>query len=175
KRSRERLFGLVPWAIQPVRRVLGISRPVALITSMSKPEDQRPFVTWIQEQKEFDIRRLHVVVEDRTFTRGASRDLHRYLPEDTEPSWEIDWHDLPVDAAGNYDTNIPGDLLATQREMDKIVTDNITQYDLVIDLSAGPPLVVLALSLLAMHYSITAIFVKHRNGDNTVTRVLPRE
>ncbi len=65
--------------------------------------------------------------------------------------------------------------MATQREIDKIIIDNLTQYDLVIDLSAGPPLIVLALSLLAMHYSITAIFVRHKDGENALTRVLPRE
>ncbi|MHA1925681.1 MAG: hypothetical protein ACW974_07175 [Candidatus Thorarchaeota archaeon] len=174
KSSRIRLFGLVPWAIQPVRRVLGVTRPAALITSMSRPEDQRPFITWLNEQKDFDIRSLHVIVEDRTFARGSSRDLARYLPEKAEPKWEIQWHDLPVDSAGNYDTNIPGDVMLTQREIENIITDNIKQFDLVIDLSTGPPLIVLALSLLAMHYSLSAIFVNHKDGSNIITRVLPR-
>ncbi|MFQ5831200.1 MAG: winged helix-turn-helix domain-containing protein [Candidatus Thorarchaeota archaeon] len=175
KDSQHRKFALTPWAVQPVRRVLGVIRPVAMLTSMSRPEDQRPFVTWLNDQKDFDVSKLHVIVEDRTFTRGSMRNLERYLPKGAKPKWETVWNDMPVDATGNFDTNIPGDLMATQREIDKIIIDNLTQYDLVIDLSAGPPLIVLALSLLAMHYSITAIFVRHKDGENALTRVLPRE
>ncbi|MFX1602746.1 MAG: winged helix-turn-helix domain-containing protein [Promethearchaeota archaeon] len=175
KDSQLRKFALTPWAVHSVRRVLGVTRPIALLTSMSRPEDQRPFVTWLNDQKEFDVAKVHVIVEDRTFTRGSSRDLDRYLPDGAKAKWEIEWNDLPVDAAGNFDTNIPGDLMATQREIDKIIVDNITQNDLVIDLSAGPPLIVLALSLLAMHYSISAFFVRHKEGETALTRVLPRE
>jgi len=42
KQSQYRLFELEPKAIHPVRRALEISKPLLYVTSLSRPEDQRP-------------------------------------------------------------------------------------------------------------------------------------
>jgi len=187
--SRERQFGLTPWAIQPVRRAIGVNRPVLLITSMSRPEDQRPFVNWISHQEEFDIVKLRVLVAEGTYRRGASRNLMRHVPAEMEEKGKTDavdkrtyleklfegaWEDLPLDAVGDFDTSIPGDLTATYGRIETTVQNNLPEYEIVVDLSTGPPLIPTALSLVAMHYSLTAIFIRHHSGGSTVSRVLPR-
>ncbi|NHJ12509.1 MAG: hypothetical protein EAX95_02480 [Candidatus Thorarchaeota archaeon] len=190
KDSRERQFGLTPWAIQPVRRALGVKRPILLLTSMSHPEDQRPFVAWISNQTEFDVVRLRIIVADGTFRRGASRNLMRHVPAeiedkaDSETSYkrtylekllDSPWEDLPLETVGDFDTSIPGDLMATYSKIETIVQNNLPEYEVVVDLSTGPPLIPTALSLVAMNYSLTAVFIRHHGGASTVTRVLPRE
>lgn len=190
KDSRERQFGLTPWAIQPVRRAIGVNRPVMLIASMSRPEDQRPFVSWISHQEDFDIVKLRVLVAEGTFRRGASRNLMRHVPAESdergkdgaidkrtylEKLFESAWEDLPLDTVGDFDTSIPGDLTATYSRIEAVVQDYLPEYDVVLDLSTGPPLIPTALSLVAMHYSLTAIFIRHYSGGATVARVLPRE
>ena len=73
KQSQFRLFELEPKAIHPVRRALEISKPLLYVTSLSRPEDQRPFVQWLTNNPHFNPRKLLVFVEAAHWTRGVSR------------------------------------------------------------------------------------------------------
>ena len=103
-----------------------------------------------------------------------SKNLAKYIPDGTTKQWETNWHDLSVSVAGNFERGIQGDLMGTYREIEKIIDGDIRDYEVVLDLSMGPPNIALAFSLLAMKYSISAIYVNRQDGENIVTSVLPR-
>lgn len=174
RQSQERIFSLCPKAIHPVRRALGISRPKSLITALAQPENIRSFITWVCKQDTYNLDMIRLVVEEARFKRGVSKDIDRYIPDGTKKRWEEVWHELPLEVAGDNTSGIRGDLTATYQEIEQIILDDIRQYDSIMDLSMGPPTILVAMHLLANEYSLPAIYIKRHEGESdNITHVFP--
>jgi DNA-binding transcriptional ArsR family regulator len=174
RQSQQRIFSLCPKAIHSVRRALGVSRPKSLITAFAQPENIRPFITWVCKQDEYSLEVLRLVVEEARFKRGVSKDIDRYIPDGIKKRWEETWHELSLDIAGDNSSGIRGNLMATYQEIEGIILEDIVQYDCIMDLSMGPPTILVAMHLLANEYSLTAIYVERHEGEsNNVTQVFP--
>jgi hypothetical protein len=166
KQSQYRLFELEPRAIHPVRRALGITKPLLYITSLSRPEDQRPFVQWLANNPYFNPKKLLVFVEARHWTRGVSRIVDRFIPDDAFRRWTTEWIEVPDEVIGTDDETEYGHLKGTVDFMEAGIIDNIFMHDMVIDLTLGPSLITLALAKLATEYSITAFHVTRYDKTN---------
>jgi hypothetical protein len=166
KQSQYRLFELEPKAIHPVRRALGITKPLLYVTSLNRPEDQRPFVQWLTNNPYFNPKKLLVFVEARHWTRGVSRIVDRFIPDDAFRRWTTEWIEVPDEVIGTDDENEYGHLQGTFDFMETGIIDNIFVHDIVIDLTLGPSLIALALAKLAAEYSITAFHVTRYDRTN---------
>ncbi|RDE17491.1 MAG: hypothetical protein C4K49_02435 [Candidatus Thorarchaeota archaeon] len=176
KESQQRIFELHPRAIQSVRRALNVSRPKTLFTSIAHPEEARPLVMWLTKEATFNFAFLRMVVEQERFARGVSKNIDRYVPEGIEKKWQTTWHELPVKVVGYDEGRIRGDLMATYSHIEKIILEILPQTEPVVNLSTGPPLILMALSLLAMQYSLTSIYVQHYDAERTaITHIVPGE
>jgi DNA-binding transcriptional ArsR family regulator len=187
RQSQQRIYSLCPRAVHPVRRALRkfqsqrsnpirVPRPQSLITSMAQPENIRPFITWLCKQEELNLEVLRIVVEEVRFARGVSKDIQRYVPDDKPRRWKGHWHELPVDVVGDNASGIRGDLMVTYREIENLILEDIMQYDCIIDLSMGPPTLLVAMSMLANEYVLPAIYVRRHEGElDKITQVYPWE
>jgi DNA-binding transcriptional ArsR family regulator len=176
KDSQQRIFELHPRAIQSARRALGISRPGALITSIAQPEEARPLILWFVQEMTFNFKSLRLVVQQERFTRGVSKNIDRYVPDGTTKKWQTAWHELPVNVAGYDDGGKRGDLMATYAHVEKIILEVLPEYEPIVNLSTGPSVILLALCLIAMQYSLTAIYIQRPEGERTaITHIVPGE
>ncbi|MBN2229507.1 MAG: hypothetical protein JW779_07905 [Candidatus Thorarchaeota archaeon] len=166
KQSQYRLFELEPKAIHPVRRALGITKPLLYVTSLSRPEDQRPFVQWLTNNPHFNPRKLLVFVEARHWTRGVSRIVDRFIPDDAFRRWTTEWIEVPDEVTGTDDATEYGHLQQTVDFMEAAIIDNIFIHDMVMDLTLGPSLITLAMAKLSTEYSITAFHVTRYDVSN---------
>ena len=167
KQSQYRLFELEPKAIHPVRRALDISKPLMYVTSLSHPEDQRPFVQWLTNNPHFNPRKLLVFVEAAHWTRGVSRTVDRFIPDDSFRVWTTEWIEVPDEVTGTEDETEYGHLQGTVNFLEAAIIDNIFTHDMVIDLTLGPTLISLALAKLSAEYSITAFHVTRYDAANS--------
>ncbi len=166
KQSQYRLFELVPRAVLPVRRALEISKPLMYVTSLSNPEEQRPFVQWLANNPHFNPKRLLVFVEAVHWTRGVSRILDRFIPDDAFRVWTTEWIEVPDTVTGTTESQEYGDLQGTCDFLEDTLLKHLPDHDFVMDLTLGPTLVALAMAKLATEYSITAFHVTNYDVSN---------
>ncbi len=159
KQSQYRLFELDPRAIHPVRRVLGISKPLMYVTSLNNPEDQRPFVQWLVNNPYYNPKKLLVFVEAVHWTRGVSRIMDRFIPDDAFRVWTTEWKEVPEHVMGGENELGYGNLQKTYEFLENEILNHLTAHDIVFDLTLGPTLITLAMAKLATEYSITAFQV----------------
>ncbi|MFW9975563.1 MAG: hypothetical protein ACFFDQ_09880 [Candidatus Thorarchaeota archaeon] len=159
KQSQYRLFELDPRAIHPVRRALKISKPLMYITSLNNPEDQRPFVQWLVNNPHFNPKKLLVFVEASQWTRGVSRIVDRFIPDDAFRRWTTEWREVPENVTRTEDEREYGSLQMTVDFIENELLNHIQTNDIVFDLTLGPRLITLAMAKLATEYSITAFHV----------------
>jgi hypothetical protein len=167
KQSQYRLFELEPKAIHPIRRALGITKPLLYVTSLSRPEDQRPFVQWLTNNPHFNPKKLLVFVEAAHWTRGVSRIVDRFIPDDAFRRWTTEWIEVPDEVTGTEDESEYGYLQGTADFLEASIIDNIFIHDMVIDLTLGPSLISLALAKISAGYSITAFHVTRYDASNS--------
>ena len=167
KQSQFRLFELEPKAIHPVRRALEISKPLLYVTSLSRPEDQRPFVQWLTNNPHFNPKKLLVFVEAVHWTRGVSRIVDRFIPDNAFRRWTTEWREVPDEVTGTEEESEYGNLQGTVDFLEAAIVDNIFNHDMVFDLTLGPSLISLALAKLASEYSITAFHVTRYDVSNS--------
>lgn len=167
KQSQYRLFELEPRAVHPVRRVLGISKPLMYVTSLSKPEDQRPFVQWLVSNPHFNPKKLMVFVEAKHWTRGVSRIVDRFIPDEGFRRWTTEWREVPDSITGTDEQREYGSLQETCDFIENALLTHLPANDMVFDLTLGPSLIVLALSKIAKDYSIPAFHVTLYDADNS--------
>ncbi|MCK5265464.1 MAG: hypothetical protein KAR03_07640 [Candidatus Thorarchaeota archaeon] len=167
KQSQYRLFELEPKAIHPVRRALEISKPLLYVTSLSRPEDQRPFVQWLTNNPQFKPRKLLIFVEAAHWTRGVARLADRFIPDDSFRVWTTEWREVPDDVTSTDDEKEYGNLQGTADFLEAAIIDNIFIHDMVIDLTLGPTLISLALAKLSAEYSISAFHVTRYDASNS--------
>lgn len=167
KQSQFRLFELEPKAIHPVRRALEIAKPLLYVTSLSRPEDQRPFVQWLTNNPYFNPKKLLVFVEAVHWTRGVSRIVDRFIPDNAFRRWTTEWREVPDEVTGTEDQTEYGHLQGTVDFLETAIVDNIFTHDMVFDLTLGPSLISLALAKLASEYSITAFHVTRYDVSNS--------
>ena len=174
--SQQRVFAINPRAIQAVRRVLGLSRPQVLVTSMARPDEQRPFVGWFCRQKRMKPKIVRVFVEKQPSARGWSKDLERYITEDCKMTWETFWHDIPQENAGDYDGQIGGNLEESYDVIEEIILDDLVTHEVIVDVSRGPPLLTVSLYKLASDYSLATIFAGLYQKDRAeLVHIFPQE
>jgi DNA-binding transcriptional ArsR family regulator len=159
KQSQYRLFELDPRAVLPVRRALEISKPLMYITSLSNPEDQRPFVQWLVNNPHFNPKRLLVFVEATRWTRGVSRIMDRFIPDDAFRVWTTQWKEVPEEVTGGEDELGYGNLQKTYEFIENEILNHLPAHDMIFDLTLGPTLITLAMAKLAHEYSTTAFHV----------------
>lgn len=159
KQSQYRLFELDPRAVLPVRRALGISKPLMYITSLSNPEDQRPFVQWLVNNPHFNPKKLLVFVEATRWTRGVSRIMDRFIPDDAFRVWTTEWREVPEEVTGGEEEIGQGSLQETYEFVENEILKHIHAHNIVFDLTLGPTLITLAMAKLAHEYSTTAFQV----------------
>ncbi|MBD3407861.1 MAG: hypothetical protein GF411_17205 [Candidatus Lokiarchaeota archaeon] len=176
KVSKQRVFQLTPPAIQPVRRVLEITRKNILITSLVEPADARPLIGWYCKERRFSFKQLHVVVEMERFQRGVSKNLERYIPDGSIRKIRDQWHELPLEIAGEFGGGKQGDLRLTYNALEAIIFQDIREYNIILDGSLGPPVISMAMMLLSSHYSLDMIYVREYAGkDSDIQRVTALE
>jgi len=159
KQSQYRLFELDPRAIHPVRRVLKITKPLMYVTSLNRPEDQRPFVQWLVNNPHFNPKKLLVFVEAVQWTRGVSRIVDRFIPDDAFRVWTTEWREVPVEVMGGEGEMDYGNLQKTYEFIENEILNHIQSHNLVFDLTLGPTLITLAMAKIANEYSTTAFQV----------------
>ncbi len=166
KQSQYRLFELDPRAILPVRRILGISKPLMYITSLSNPEDQRPFVQWLVNNPYFNPKKLLVFVEATRWTRGVSRIIDRFIPDFEFRFWTNDWKEVPEEVTGGEEELGYGNLQKTFEFLENEILNHLQTHNIIFDLTLGPTLITLAMAKLASEYSTTAFHVSSYNASN---------
>ncbi|KXH76868.1 MAG: hypothetical protein AM326_06375 [Candidatus Thorarchaeota archaeon SMTZ-45] len=159
KQSQYRLFELDPRAIHPVRRALGISKPLLYVTSLSRPEDQWPFVQWLSNTTLFNPRNLLVFVEALHWSRGVSRIGGRFVPDDAFRTLTTEWIQVPDGITGSDEEREYGNLQETYEFIENVILNYIQKFSIVFDLTLGPTLITLAMAKLANEYSTTAFRV----------------
>jgi len=159
KQSQYRLFELDPRAVHPVRRALGISKPLMYVTSLNNPEDQRPFVQWLVNNPHFNPKKLLIFVEAAHWTRGVSRIMDRFIPDDAFRVWTTEWKEVPELAMGGEEEFDYGSLRRTYEFLENEILNHLPAHDMVFDLTLGPTLITLAMAKLATEYSTTAFQV----------------
>ncbi len=174
KVSQQRIFEMNPKAIHPVRRVLNITRPIALFTSLSRAEEQRYFVRWLATSKEIQPKMLFLFI-DPTSLRGASKNLDRYVPDGSKKKWESEWIDIDAEQAGETGTAGEGNIKGTYHQIEQVLLEKIDDYTVIVDLTQGVTTILAALSLVAIDYSLQAIHVLRPRGDDAVVSwIYPR-
>lgn len=166
KQSQYRLFELDPRAIHPVRRALGISKPLMYVTSLNNPEDQRPFVQWLVNNPHFNPKKLLVFVEAVHWTRGVSRIMDRFIPDDAFRVWTTEWKEVPEQVMGGVDELDYGNLQKTYEFIENEILNHLPTHNLVFDLTLGPHLITLAMAKLASEYSATAFHVSTYDAED---------
>lgn len=159
KQSQYRLFELDPRAVHPVRRALGISKPLMYVTSLNNPEDQRPFVQWLVNNPHFNPKKLLIFVEAVHWTRGVSRIMDRFIPDDAFRVWTTEWKEVPELVMGGEEEFDYGSLQRTYEFLENEILNHLPAHDIVFDLTLGPTLITLAMAKIATEYSTTAFQV----------------
>ena len=177
RESRERVFELCPQAYHPVRRALkemglmGGNRPIAYVTAMRQPDDTRPLILWLSKNKKFSPKKLILLTEEREWTSPLRPDTERFVTGDAKSRWDTltEWHDIPAEiTAGKEDTQ-HGNLQAVYKNLRDVFVEVIPEYDVIVDLSMGTPLTLLALIRLVEDYSLTAIHVENYEEERART------
>ena len=166
KQSQYRLYELDPRAILPVRRALEISKPLMYITSLSNPEDQRPFVQWLVHNPHFNPKKLLVFVEATRWTRGVSRIMDRFIPDDAFRVWTTQWKEVPEEVTGGEDELGYGNLQKTYEFLENEILNHLQAHNIIFDLTLGPTLITLAMAKLANEYSTTAFHVSRYDAED---------
>jgi len=159
KQSQYRLFELDPRAIHPVRKALGITKPLMYVTSLNNPEDQRPFVQWLVNNPYFNPKKLLVFVEALHWTRGVSRIMDRFIPDDAFRVWTTEWREVPTKVMGGEQELDYGNLQKTYEFLENEILKHLQTHNIIFDLTLGPTLITLAMAKLAHEYSTTAFHV----------------
>ncbi|MHA2423524.1 MAG: hypothetical protein ACXAEF_01980 [Candidatus Thorarchaeota archaeon] len=178
RESRERVFELCPQAYHPVRRALkemglmGANRPIAYVTSIPQPDDQRPFVLWLSKARKYSPRKLMLFTEARIWKRQKLRSIERFVAEGAKSRWDTitQWYDIPEEITGEQEETQHGNLQAVYEFIRDEISEIIPTHDVVVDLSMGTPLTILAMVRLIEEYSLTAIHVE--NYEDEKARVL---
>ncbi len=166
KQSQYRLFELDPRAIHPVRRALGITKPLMYVTSLNQPEDQRPFVQWLVNNPHFNPKKLLVFVEATQWTRGVSRIMDRFIPDDEFRVWTTEWKEVPEDVMGGEQEYDYGNLQKTYEFLENEILNHLQTHNIIFDLTLGPTLITLAMAKLAHEYSTTAFHVSRYDAED---------
>lgn len=175
KDGRQRIYELSPKAIHPVRRVLKFRRPNLLITSIAMPDDQRPLAKWLSRDERIDVEIVRVLVSERRFSRGVQRSLSRFVPNDCKKKWETSWHDIPDSLLHSTVVEGHGNLKGIYEHIESIALEDIQEYSLIVDVSMGPAVMVLALFMLASDYSLQALYLdRTERGKFRTFELLPR-
>ncbi|NWF95323.1 MAG: hypothetical protein HXY34_04200 [Candidatus Thorarchaeota archaeon] len=167
KDSQQRLYSLQPKAIHAIRRVLDITRPTTVVTSMSRPDDIRGLMHWFMKESEPHYRNLRIVVERERFSKGVVKDLERFIPAGATKRYSAVWHELPLEVVGYYEGNRQGDLMATYAYIERVILEEVTEHNIVFDLTTAPPIIGIAFCLLATDYSIPAMYIRRREGTGS--------
>lgn len=174
KESHQRIYSLHPKAVHAVRRVLNITRPTTVVTSMTRPDDIRPLIHWFTGEAEAHFKNLRLVVEKERFSKGVTKDLERFAAEGSTKRWSSHWDELPEHIAGYYDGAKQGDLMATYAHIEKMLLEEIPEHSVVFDLSTAPPVIAVAFCLLSNDYSIPGIYIRRQSGPKTgITHYIP--
>jgi hypothetical protein len=177
RESRERIFELDLHAYHPVRRALNISRPVAYIASVRQPDDQRPFAIWLRRSKMYRPKRLLLFTEERVWKRQKLRSLDRFMSGDSHGQMDTvtRWFEIPLEITTEDEDTQHGNLQAVYQCIENEVLETIPTHNVVVDLSMGTPLTILALVRLVQEYALTAIHVQNYEDERTkVIQYLPR-
>jgi hypothetical protein len=167
KQSQYRLFELDPRAVIPVRRALDITKPLMYVTSLNNPEDQRPFVQWLVNNQHFNPKKLLVFVEAVRWTRGVSRIMDRFIPDDAFRVWTTIWREVPEEVMGGVDEMDYGNLQMTYEFIENEILNHLPTHNIIFDLTLGPPLITLAMAKLATEYSTKAFHVSRYDAEDT--------
>lgn len=178
RESRERVFELCPQAFHPVRRTLkemglmGANRPIAYVTTIPQPDDQRPFILWLSKTRKYSPRKLMLFTEARIWKRQKLRSIERFVAEGAKSRWDTitQWYDIPEEITGEQEESRHGNLQAVFEFIRDEVSEVIPTHDVIVDLSMGTPLTLLAMVRLIEEYSLTAIHVE--NYEDEKARVL---
>jgi len=175
KEGRKRVYELSPKAIQPVRKVLKFPRPNILITSIAMPDDQRPLAKWLSRDERIDVEIVRIFVSERRFSRGVQRSLSRFIPNDCDKSWETTWHEIPDTLLHSTVVEGHGNLEGIYEHIEKMVLQDMEKYNLIVDVSMGPAVIVLALFMLASDYSLEAVYLdRTERGKFHTLQLVPR-
>jgi hypothetical protein len=166
KQSQYRLFELDPRAVIPVRRALDITKPLMYVTSLNNPEDQRPFVQWLVNNPHFNPKKLLVFVEAVRWTRGVSRIMDRFIPDDAFRVWTTIWKEVPEEVMGGVDEMDYGNLQMTYEFLENEILNHLPTHNIIFDLTLGPPLITLAMAKLATEYSTRAFHVSRYDAED---------
>ena len=166
KQSQYRLFELDPRAIHPVRKALGISKPLMYVTSLNNPEDQRPFVQWLVNNSYYNPKKLLIFVEAVHWTRGVSRIMDRFIPDDAFRVWTTEWREVPEQVMGGEKDHDYGNLQKTYEFLENEILNHLSAYNIVFDLTLGPPLITLAMAKLATEYNTAAFQVSRYDASD---------
>lgn len=176
--SRERVFELCPEAYHPVRRalkelgLLGASRPIAYVTSIPQPDDQRPFILWLSKTRKYVPGKLMLFTEARIWKRQKLRSIERFVAEGAKSRWDTitQWYDIPEEITGEQEETQHGNLQAVYEFIRDEVAQVVPTHDVIVDLSMGTPLIILAMVRLIEEYSLSAIHIE--NYEDEKARVL---
>jgi DNA-binding PadR family transcriptional regulator len=175
KDGRKRVYELSPEAIHPVRKVLKFPRPSILITSIAMPDDQRPLAKWLSRDERIDVEIVRIFVSERRFSRGVQRSLSRFIPNDCDESWETTWHEIPDTLLHSTVVEGHGNLEGIYEHIEKIALQDMKKYNLIVDVSMGPAVIVLALFMLASEYSLEAVYLdRTERGKFRTFQLVPR-
>ncbi len=177
RQSRERVFELTLHSYHPVRRalrelgVVEVETPVAFVVNMKMPDDQRPFALWLNKTKAFKPHSLMFFTEERGWKGQVLKAFDRYA---TRP-WDIHWHSIPLEITGAYEDAQHGNIRAVYEFIQDRIVELIPTHDVVIDLSMGTPLTLLAMARIAEEYSLRAVHVENYEVDKTrIIQYYPR-
>ncbi|MBD3157666.1 MAG: hypothetical protein GF309_02650 [Candidatus Lokiarchaeota archaeon] len=175
KEGRKRVYQLSPEAIHPVRKVLRSPRPNILITSIAMPDDQRPLAKWLSRDERINVEIVRIFVSERRFSRGVQRSLSRFIPNDCDGSWETTWHEIPDTLLHSTVVEGHGNLEGIYEHIEKIALQDMKKYNLIVDVSMGPAVIVLALFMLASDYSLEAVYLdRTERGEFRTFQLIPR-
>jgi len=184
RESRERVFELCLRAYHPVRRALKdvglmeVNRPLAYVASIRQPDDQRPFGIFLRRSKQFKPRQLILFTESRVWKRQTLRGLDRFLTGESKGHMDTEtiWFDIPTEITSESEDLQHGNLEAVYDFIRNEVVKSIPTHEVVVDLSIGTPLTILALIRLAEEYSLRAIHVANYEDERTkILQYHPRE
>jgi hypothetical protein len=129
------------------------------VTSLNNPEDQRPFVQWLVNNPHFNPKKLLIFVEAVHWTRGVSRIMDRFIPDDAFRVWTTEWKEVPELVMGGEEEFDYGSLQRTYEFLENEILNHLPAHDIVFDLTLGPTLITLAMAKIATEYSTTAFQV----------------
>ena len=129
------------------------------VTSLNNPEDQRPFVQWLVNNPHFNPKKLLVFVEAVHWTRGISRIMDRFIPDDAFRVWTTEWREVPEEVMGGEQEHDYGNLQKTYEFIENEILNHLPTHSIIFDLTLGPTLLTLAMARMAHEYSTTAFHV----------------